>query len=204
MSDVLTLTIELFTKYNIAFLAVLILLQGIGIPTGVGVLVMASGAFAFAGKFNVFLLFGEVWLFTTLGDSLGYWTWRRFGRFILNTFPRMRIYLDPKLRKAGKFFKKYGKYAIILTRFPLSALGALVNASAGITRYKFPHFIMTAIIGEFLWVAVYLGLGYWFGDAWEIISDLILQFGQLLVLIILLIIVIYISYRILIKKKSNT
>lgn len=204
MSEVLTLIIELFTKYNFIFLATLIMLQGIGVPTGVSVLVMASGAFAFAGDFNVFLLFGEVWLLTSIGDSLGYWTWRWFGKFILNTSPRMQTYIDPKLRRAGIVFNKYGKYAIILSRFPLSALGALVNASAGITQYKFQHFIIVAMIGEFMWVAVYLGLGYWFGDAWETISDLIIQFGLLFALILILMIAIFISYRMLIKKKSNT
>ena len=204
MSDVITLSIEFFTKYNVIFLALLIIIQGIGVPTGASVLVLASGAFAYAGKFNIFLLFGEVWLFTSIGDTLGYWTWRQFGRFILNTIPRMHTYLDPKLRKAGIFFGKHGKYAIILTRFPLSALGALVNASAGITEYKFLNFILTAMIGEFLWAAVYLGLGYWFGDAWETISDLITQFGLLLALIVVLIIAMAISYKVLIKKKSKT
>jgi membrane-associated protein len=177
------------------------MLQGIGIPTGAGVLVMASGAFAFAGDYNVILLFGEVWLFTSIGDSLGYWTWRRFGGFTLNNFPRMQQYLDPKLQKTGKFFRKRGKVAIILTRFPLSALGALVNATAGITKYKFVHFILTAMLGEFLWVMVYLGVGYWFGDAWETINDLITQFGLLIGLVILLVIVIYFSYRTLFRKK---
>lgn len=78
-----------------------------------------------------------------------------------------------------------------------------MNATAGITKYKFLHFLLTAMIGEFLWVTVYLGVGYWFGDAWESISDLITQFGLLLGLIILLIIVIYFSYRMLFKKKSS-
>ena len=200
MIDINSLMIEFFRQYNIIFLAVLIIIQGIGIPTGAGVLVMASGAFASAGEYNVFLLFGEVWLFETLADCIAYWTWRRFGRFILYTSPRVRKYLDPKLRKTGRYFKKRGNIAILLTRFPLSALGSLINATAGITKYRFRHFIVTAITGEFLWVAVYLGLGYWFGDAWETISDLITQFGLLLGLIIILVMVIYFSYRILFKK----
>lgn len=201
MSDILALTIGFFRQYNIIFLAVLIMIQGIGIPAGVGLLVMALGAFAFAGEYNIFQLFAEVWLLTSLGDSLGYWAWRRFGQFVLNTFPRVQKYLDPKLRKTGRFFHKRGKGAIILTRFPLSALGALVNATAGITKYKFQHFIMAAILGEFIWVAVYLGLGYWFGDAWETISDLLTQFGLLLGLIIVLIIAVFFSYRILFNRK---
>lgn len=202
MNDISALIIEFFRQYNIIFLAVLIMIQGIGVPTGAGVLVMATGAFASAGEFNIFLLFGEVWLFTTFGDSIGYWTWRRFGMFLLDTFPKMRSYLDPKLRKTGIFFKKRGKMAIILTRFPLSALGALVNATAGITKYKFLDFFLTAMIGEFLWVTVYLGVGYWFGDAWETISDLMTQFGLLTGMMTLLLIVMYLSYRMLNKKKS--
>ena len=123
--------------------------------------------------------------------------------FVLNTFPKIQKYLNPKLQKTGIFFRKRGKAAIILTRFPFSPLGALVNATAGITKYKFLHFIFTTMIGELLWVTVYLGLGYWFGDAWETISDLITQFGLLVGLIILLIILIYVSYRILFKKKAS-
>lgn len=195
MSDIYTLTIELFRQYNIIFLAVLIIIQGIGVPTGAGALVMASGAYAFAGEYNVFLLFCGVWLFEVIADSVGYWTWRRFGRYILNTFPRVQKYLDPKLKKTGIYFRRRGKFAILLTRFPFSALGSLVNATAGITKYRFRHFILTAIVGEFLWVAAYLGLGYWFGNAWETISDLVTQFGLLLGLIIILVFVIYASYR---------
>ena len=201
MIDINSLMIEFFRQYNIIFLAVLIIIQGIGIPTGAGVLVMASGAFASAGEYNVFLLFGEVWLFETLADCIAYWTWRRFGRFILDTFPRVQKYLDPKLQKTGIFFRKRGKVAIVITRFPLSALGSLVNATAGITKYKFRDFILTVIMGEFLWVMVYLGLGYWFGDAWETISDLVTQFGLLVGLLILLGIVIYFSYKILSNKR---
>lgn len=203
MSNVLTVTIELFRQYDIIVLAALILLQGIGVPTGVGFLVIAMGAFAFAGDYNFFRLFCEVWLFAAIGDCFGYWTWRRFGRFILNAFPKMQKYLDPKLKKTGVLFNKYGRVAIILTRFPLSALGALVNVTAGITKYKFQHFILTAMIGEFFWVTAYLGVGYWFGDAWETISDLITQFGLFLALIILLIIAVYFSYTMLFKNKSR-
>ncbi|MHB8074144.1 DedA family protein [Desulfosporosinus fructosivorans] len=203
MSDILALTIETFRQYNIIFLAVLIMLQGIGIPTGLSVLIMASGAFASAGEFDIFLLFGQVWLLTLLGDSVGYWTWRQFGRLILRTFPRLQKSIDPKLRKTGIFFSKNGKVAIIITRFPLSALGALVNAIAGITKYRFIDFVLTVMIGELFWVAFYLGVGYWFGDAWETMSDLITQFGMLVGLIILLLMVLYFSYRMLSKKKTS-
>lgn len=202
MSDILALTIETFRQYNIIFLAVLIMLQGIGVPTGLSVLVMASGAFASAGEFDLFLLFGEVWLLTLLGDSVGYWTWRQFGLLILRSFPRLQRSLDPKLRKTSIFFRTHGKVAIIVTRFPLSALGALVNAIAGITKYRYLDFVLTVMVGEFFWVAFYLGVGYWFGDAWETISDLITQFGMLVGLIILLLMVLYFSYRMLSKKRS--
>ncbi|HZK83978.1 MAG TPA: VTT domain-containing protein [Desulfosporosinus sp.] len=201
MNEIYSLIIEFFRQYNMVFLAVLIIIQGIGIPTGAGVLVMASGAFAYAGEYNVFLLFAEVWLLEIIADSIGYWTWRRFGKFILNTCPRVEMYLEPKLHKTGIFFRERGKAAILITRFPLSAVGSLVNATAGITKYKFKHFISTVMSGEFVWVAVYLGLGYWFGDAWETISDLMTQFGLLLGLIILLVIVLYYSYRILFKNR---
>jgi membrane-associated protein len=200
MNDLLTISIEFFRQYNMLFLACLILLQGIGIPTGAGALVIAAGAFAFAGDYNIYLLFFEVWVFSSLGDCIGYYVWNKFSVFLFNKIPKLKHYLQPKLIKSDIFLKKHGGLAILLTRFPISALGAFVNATAGITNYGFFKFILIAIAGESFWVAFYLAIGYWFGDAWETINDFIMQFGILILLVVLLIILMYVAYKNLVAK----
>lgn len=203
MSEVIAPVIEFFRQYNLVLLWISLILQGIGFPVSVTALVIASGAFASAGQYNIFQLFIEIWILESIGDCTGYWIWRIFGKVTLDTFTWMQKYFNPKLQKTAVIFNKHGKFAILFTRFPFSALGALVNATAGITKYKFLHFTLIILFGEFFWVSIYLGIGYWFSDAWEVISALINQFSQLFGLIIFLIAVVYISNRILIKKKSS-
>ncbi len=79
MSEFSNLLIEYFRNYNIWFLGIIIVLQCIGIPTGASLVVIASGAFAYAGEFNVVVLLFEVWFFAWLGDNISYIMWKFIG-----------------------------------------------------------------------------------------------------------------------------
>lgn len=103
---------EYFKAYNIWFLGILLLLQSIGIPTGGTLLVIASGAFSYAGEFNIFLLFIEVWLLVSFGDWGAYMLWKFIGDRALNRFPRLKGYMEPKILKSNRYLDKHGKGAV--------------------------------------------------------------------------------------------
>ena len=191
MSDFLILLVELFRNYNVLFLGGLILLQNNGIPVGANFLVIVSGALAYAGDFSLWKLWGQVWLFTLLGDSLSYWLWRRSENYLTANYPRLWARVEPGILKIDTYFKKYGKLTVFFTRFPLSALGPLVNIYAGTSKYNYRVFIAYAVFGEFLWVSFNLGVGYWFGDSAEQIASIISQFSELTFLIIALLFIVF-------------
>jgi membrane-associated protein len=184
------------------FLGVLILLQNNGIPVGANFLVIFSGAFAYAGEFNLWVLGGEVWLFTLMGDSLSYWLWRKGGRRLIAKYPRIHAHLEPGIEKADNFFHKHGRKTVFFTRFPFSAMGPLVNISAGTAQYNYQIFVTYALFGELLWVSFNLGIGYWFGDSAEEIAAIVSQFGELTALVFILLGLIYLA-RILWKSRQN-
>lgn len=191
---------EYFKVYNIWFLSVLLLLQCIGIPTGATLLVIASGAFAYAGEFNIFILLIEVWIFVCVGDMVAYMLWKFIGHKTLNKFPKLKVYIEPKILKAHGYLEKHGKAAVFYTRFLISAVGPFINAAAGIADYELSHFILFVVLGELLWTGMYLGLGYWFGDSWENIIPIITQGSEILVYIIVLIVIVYFFIKILKRK----
>lgn len=178
-------------------------LQNNGVPLASSLVVMASGAMAFYGEFSLPSLAFFVWIFSLLGDVSSYWLWRSIDKYVVHRSQRINLAVGKWLERAEKYYHKYGKLTVFTTRFPLSALGTVVNAFAGATGYSFTVFLVTAALGEFIWVCFYLGLGYLFVDSWEQLALVISQTGWLLVIVLALIVVAYIARKIHIKNSKN-
>jgi membrane-associated protein len=204
MSSFTNLLITYFRDYNIWFLSILIVLGSIGIPTGACLIVLASGAFAYAGEFNIVILLLEIWFFSCVGDSISYVLWKFLGHKFLNKSLTLKTYFHPKIIKAQNYLKKHGKGTVFFTRFLISGMGPFVNAAAGITEYKLVTFSLFVALGELLWSCMYLGLGYWFGDSWETIVPIITQIGEFLTYITILIIAIYFFIKMIRSNKRKS
>ncbi len=182
MNDFVVWLIELLRQYNLLVLALLLVLQTNGIPVGANFLVIASGAFTFLNGSSLVTIGLEVWLFAVLGDTISYWIWRKAGPSLIIRFPRVGSRAQQGISKMEGYFSRFGSTTVLLTRFPLSALGPLVNISAGVTGYRFVVYASWALVGEFMWTSFNLGMGYWFGDSFELLVPIITQFGQLILL----------------------
>ncbi|MHC1681506.1 MAG: DedA family protein [Clostridiaceae bacterium] len=202
MSSFTDILLTYFLNYNILFLSILIIVQCIGIPSGATLLVIASGAFAYAGEFNIILLLLEIWLFSCIGDSIAYLMWKTIGNKTLNKSIKLKTYFEPKITKAQSYLDKYGKSSIFISRFLISAMGPFVNAAAGIACYNILTFILFVAFGELLWTCIYLGLGFWFGDSWESVIPIVTQVGEVLTYITILGIVIYLFVKMMKTNKK--
>lgn len=164
---------------------------------------MASGAFTYAGEFNVVILLLEVWFFSWLGDNIAYIMWRVIGDKALNKHSKVKTYFQPKIFKAKNYLRKHGKSYVFFSRFLISAIGPFINAAAGITGYKLGTFSLFVVLGELFWTCIYLGLGYWFGDSWETIVPIVTGFGQFSTYIAILIIALYFFIKVIRNKKHK-
>mgnify|MGYP003734109611 CR=1 FL=1 len=191
MSMYLPVLLEWLRQYGMPILCAAIILQTNGIPVGANFLVMAAGAFAFAGEYDVILLVVSVWLFLLIGDVSSYLLWKYLGSAACIRFPRLQHSLQPRLRKAGRLFERYGAAAVVFTRFPVSVLSIAINIVSGTTSFHFPRFILAAAVGETMWAGFNVSLGYWFGDSWQDISSLVPAAGQWFALLFILAAVVY-------------
>jgi Uncharacterized membrane-associated protein len=183
--------------YGIPVLGGAVLLQSNGIPTGANFLVIAAGAFASAGEFNLAALFIWVWLFNIAGDSLGYYLWNGFGARMLEKMTYLERFLSFSLLKCSHYLEKYGQSGLFITRFPVSGLGPPMNFLTGLTGYGYKRFLAAVIPGEFLWTAFNLGMGYWFGDSWETIGTIVNDYLSWILTISALLLVVYLLYKML-------
>jgi membrane-associated protein len=195
MGSILDWLTMFFRTYGIPVLGGTIILQCGGIPTGANYLVIAAGAFAYAGEFSLPSLLLWVWFFNIAGDSLVYWFWKRFGQYLQDNVFSSKRWFAYSMGKSARYLNKYGQASLLISRFPLSGLGPPLNILTGLINYSYSRFLVAIIPGELLWTGFNLGAGFWFGDAWETIGNIINDYLKWIVAMASLLWVLYMLYR---------
>jgi membrane protein DedA with SNARE-associated domain len=90
-------------------------------------------------------------------------------------------------KSAEETFDERAGLAIYLTRFLITALAIPTNLIAGGSGIRFRRFMTYDSLGELTWIALYGGLGYFFGSQWELVSTFISNFGGLMLGLIILV-----------------
>jgi membrane-associated protein len=156
----------------------LILIQAVGI---IGIILIV---FAETGLFFGFFLPGDSLLFTAgilasqgfldirvliigciiaaiLGDSIGYWSGKKYGRRLFDRDSGF-FFKKQRLLEAELFYEKHGKYTIIIARF-VPIIRTFAPIVAGIGKMKYSTFISYNIFGGIVWILMMLLLGYFLG-----------------------------------------
>jgi membrane-associated protein len=124
-------------------------------------LLFTAGIFASQGFFSIGILLIGCIIASILGDSVGYWSGKRYGRKLFDRdagffFKKKRLY------DAEIFYEKYGKSTIIIARF-VPVVRTFAPIVAGIGDMKYSSFISYNIFGGVSWVSAMLLLGYFLG-----------------------------------------
>ncbi|MEM4257101.1 MAG: VTT domain-containing protein [Candidatus Diapherotrites archaeon] len=125
-------------------------------------LLFTAGLLASKGFFDLnLILFGTI-VSAILGDQVGYWMGKKFGRAFFvrpNDFFR-----DPKhVVRAEEFYRKHGKKAIFLARF-FPVVRTFAPIAAGIGNMSYVDFVKYNVLGGFVWCCVFILGGYFVGS----------------------------------------
>ncbi|PWH17156.1 MAG: DedA family protein [Anaerolineae bacterium] len=122
-------------------------------------LLFAAGTFAALGDLNPLLLFGILAVAAVLGDTVNYWIGHRVGERAYHTRWIKREYLD----RTHAFFEKHGGKTIFLARF-VPIVRTFAPFVAGMGEMSYRYFISYNIVGGVVWVALFVSLGFFFGN----------------------------------------
>jgi membrane protein DedA with SNARE-associated domain len=142
------------------------LFLGLLVPGDSAVLITASSLHGI-GDFMGLLLF--VILGSLLGESLGFYLGRVFGKRIRNSWLGQKIG-EKNWALGDAFVHKRGGVAVAISRF-IPVLHSLVPVIAGMTKMTYRSFISWTVAACALWSGVYCSLGWLAGQTWQSLAN---------------------------------
>jgi len=127
-------------------------------------LLFATGAIIAAqpdAGLSFWIMYWVIFVAAVIGDTTNYHIGKYIGEGV---FKRESKYIKKEyLMKTQAFYEKHGGKAIVYARFvPIIRTFAPFVAGVGTMEYK--RFVFFNVFGAFLWVTLFLGAGYLFGN----------------------------------------
>jgi membrane protein DedA with SNARE-associated domain len=139
---------------------------------------------------------GELWLpgvafvaivGAVLGDNVGYWIGRRYGRGFLERHGRKLFVTPERLEAAEGYYRRHGGKTVFLGRFipVVRSVGFIV---AGVAHMEWRRFILYDVAGAVIWGIGHSLLGYALGASYQRWEKYVTPIGIAILGILLLLI----------------
>ena len=158
--------------YGLPVLFGVILICSVGVPFPISLMLVAAGSFVEQGDMKLWQVIAVASVAAVLGDQIAYGLSRWGGRRLINRLSR-RIGGEAKIKQAEALTKRWSGAGIFLSRWLLTALGPWVNVASGIAAYPWRRFLFWDVLGEVLWVILYVSIGYAFSNRVQAIAEIL-------------------------------
>ena len=168
--DIQTLT-NYFFQYGAAFIFLIVLLEYMNLPGfPAGVIMPLAGIWAARGSVG----FLQVMLLSVAAGLLGSWSLYFLGRIGGEPFIRFYVRKFPKqkelIEKHIGSLRERGAYGVFVAKL-LPMVRTLISIPAGMISMNFVKYTISSLCGVFLWNLVFVGAGYYMGDAvWKFLA----------------------------------
>jgi membrane protein DedA with SNARE-associated domain len=154
--------------YGVPALFLSVALEALGAPLpGESAIIVAAGAAA-EGRLDIRAVVVAAFLAAILGDNIGYFIGRRFGRSaIVKVGGRFGV-TDAAMARAEAITHRYGPLIVVVARF-IVVLRQLNGLVAGSTGMPWPRFLLANVVGAALWVGLWATLAYRFGQKVDVV-----------------------------------
>jgi membrane-associated protein len=133
-------------------------------------LLLTTGFLCSTGStpWNIFVMSFGCFVAAVLGDNVGYYTGRKYGRKLFEK-EDSAIFKKKHLIAAQEFYDKKGAITVVAARF-LAIVRTFAPIVAGAAAMNYRTFITYNIVGGLLWGAGLNLIGYYFG---QILADIV-------------------------------
>ena len=158
--------------YGLPVLFGVIVVAAAGIPLPIALMLVAAGSFVELGEMKLWQVIAVASAAAVLGDQIVYALGRWGGRRIAARIAR-RKNGRANIARAELFTKHWGGAGIFFSRWLVTPLGPWVNLTSGMAAYPWPRFFCWDVVGEVLWVILYVMLGKLFSDRVQALVEIL-------------------------------
>lgn len=166
------------------------------------ILSLLFGVLIKLGYFSLLPVYAALMIGDLIGDIAWYYIGRYWGHSFIKKYGKYFSITEQAVAKVEKIFHK-NKHSILFLSKISNGLGfALVTLmTAGMVRIPFWKYLSINIVGQFVWSGLLIGIGYFFGNLYIQVDDLIGRMTVIAGFIILF--VAFIGYKKYLKTKAE-
>jgi membrane protein DedA with SNARE-associated domain len=191
--------------YGYWAIALLLLLENIGVPVVPGEFAMISGAiFAGTGRagLNIVVVAVVAFVASVVGAEIGYFIGRFAGRELILHYGRYIMIKPHHLDRAEAIVDRYGGIVVVIARF-IVGLREANGIIAGITQMRRLVFTVFNVIGAAIWVATWVTIGDVAGDHIDTIYADINRYSLYVFGVLVALVAGYIAWRLIRRSRRG-
>jgi len=154
--------VELIERFSYFGLFLILFIEEGGIPLPVPGDIFIATVSALP-KSNYFLIVITVTLATLAGSTILFTLANKFGQKLLKKYGKYIKITPQKIKKAERWFEKYGGWAIVIGRL-IPGLRIVTPIVAGLFGVSYKTFWLYSALAAFIWANIYYVLGRFFGS----------------------------------------
>ncbi len=166
---------------------------GAGVIVPGETLVIIGGFYARLGELSLLWVAVAACVGAVLGDNVGYFIGRRFGRGFLNRHGRRLLITPERLERADRYYRSHGGKTVFLGRF-IPFVRSVGFILAGVAHMRWRRFLMYDLAGSVVWGFGNAVLGYLIGASYERWKGYLTPIG-LGILVLLLAFILWTKWR---------
>lgn len=147
-------------------------LSCLALPIPTSLMMLSGGAFVATGDLNIWQVTLAAYAGAVLGDQTGFLIGRHGGTPVVERIARTRA-RRAVLARARHVVDRNGGLGVFFSTWLVAPLGPWVNFIAGATGLGWGRFTIWDVLGEAVWVTVYVGLGYAFASQIGTVADVL-------------------------------
>src|SRR5947208_11880647 len=187
-------TSQFLIRHGLPVVFIAVLVEQMGLPIPALPLLLAAGALAAVGKFNLFTGIVATATACLLADVSWFYLGRYRGNRVLGFLCRISLEPDSCVRRAQNVFTRYGLPGIAIAKF-LPGMSTVAPPLAGMSRVPIARFVFADGIGSLLYATTFLGLGFLFSNQIEHIGEALTDVGGSALSLIAVVAAAYIGYK---------
>lgn len=147
-------------------------LSCLALPIPTSLMMLTGGAFVAAADLALWQVLAGAFTGAVLGDQAGFLIGRYGGTPLVERLARAPS-RKAVLGRARGLVARHGGVGVFLSTWAIAPLGPWVNFIAGATGLAWRRFTLADVLGEAVWVMLYVGLGFVFASQITTVAEIV-------------------------------